>query len=108
MSAALASFYKCSAYVDNKVLGAGVAEDITKPAGYNSCIITPNADIWMRRGGAAAVPVADVADGTGSILIPAGQSRIVDFLPELPSGTALASVSVLCAGACEVSIEWFA
>jgi hypothetical protein len=106
MTAALASFYKLSAYVDNYVLAANTPETITAPAGYKSCIITSDADIWLRRS-SANVPAADVTDGTGSVLIPAGQSRIVDFRADLPSASDQSSVSVESAGVANLSVEWF-
>ena len=105
----LASFYKVASYIDNVVLAATVAETITKPAAganvYNVCVLTTNADVWIRRGGTAAEPAADVTDGTGSILIPAGTSRIVDFRDD--GGSVLASVSVISASAARMSLEWF-
>jgi hypothetical protein len=107
MTAALASFYKLSAYVDNFSLAANTPETITKPSGYNSCILCFNADVWLRRGGDGAVPAADVTDGTGSVLIPAGQPRLLDFRDPLPSGDTLAAVSVESAGAALGSAEWF-
>lgn len=110
MSSPVATFYKCAAYVDNRVLAAGVAETITKPSGYSVAVITVNADCWIRRGGTAAAPAADVTDGTGSILLPAGSVRIIDFndasLKDAPSR--LASISIISAGAALVSTEWFA
>lgn len=105
-----ASQIHISAYVDNRVLAASVAETVTKPTGtvaqtYNSCVITTNADIWIRRDGTAAVPAADVTDGTGSILLPAGSSRVMDFADD--GGTILATFSMISSGAALVSMEWF-
>lgn len=99
------SYLKISAYVDNMVLAAATVETITKPTGYGSAVITPNADVWIRRGGDAAVPAADVVDGTGSILVPAGQSRIIDFVDSIDS--TLATITIISAGAALVSLEWF-
>lgn len=110
MSSPLASFYKCSAYVDNKVLAASTAEDITRPSAYSVAVITVNADCWIRRGGTAAVPAADVADGTGAIFLPAGSTRIIDFNDSSPATgpSRLASISIISAGVALASIEWFA
>ena len=104
------SFARISSYVDARSLAAGVAETVTKPTGtvaqtYNGCVLTTNADIWVRRGGAAAVPAGDVTDGTASILIPAGTSRVMDFHDD--DGTILATFSMISAGAALVSMEWF-
>src|SRR5690349_18511765 len=108
MSAALASFYKLAAYVDNYVLVAGAAQTINAPTGYQSCVITPTDDMWVRRGGgAAADPAANVTDGTGSIFIPKGQSRIIDLRADLPSGTDITSFSAISTPGCDFSLEWF-
>jgi hypothetical protein len=103
----LASFYRVSDYVDNMVLAASVAEDIVKPAGYNSCVFTATEDCWVRRGAAAVIPVADLVDGTGSIFVPRGSARIIDFRGELPSEAVAATVSVISAATPAISLEWF-
>lgn len=104
------SFAKVSAYVDDRVLAAGVAETVTKPTGtpaqtYNTCVITSNADVWVRRGGTAAVPAADVTDGTGSALLPLGVPHVMDFRDD--DGTILASFSIICTGVALVSMQWY-
>ena len=105
-----ASFLKFSAYVDNRVLAAAVAETVNRASGYTACVITVNADCWVRRGGTAAIPAADVTDGTGSIFLPAGSVRIIDFNDaNLKTGPSLlASFSIISAGAALASMEWFA
>lgn len=59
-----------SAYVDARVLAAGVAETVTVPAACNFMVFSGTAAFYVRTGGTAAVPVADVADGTGAMLNP--------------------------------------
>lgn len=60
-------------YVDVRVLGAGVNEDHTLPAGARYVIFSSNcADFYAKRGGAAAVPAADVTNGSASELNPSG------------------------------------
>jgi hypothetical protein len=107
MSAPNASFFELSAYVDAKVLAAGVAETVTVPAGKSVALITPNADVWVKRTGSAAVPAADVADGTASTLIAAGVTRALDVTRLNGALAPLSSFSILSAGVAVVCIEWF-
>lgn len=58
-----------SDYVNAKSLAASVSETETVPAGASFVIISANADIYLKKGGAASVP-GDVADGTASFLNP--------------------------------------
>lgn len=61
------------AYVDALVLAANVNESVTVPTGvirvvfYTTCV-----NFYVRSGSTAAIPVADVADGTASIPNPIG------------------------------------
>lgn len=111
MSAAFGGFFKISSYgyVDNRVLAANVDETITRPAGYTSCVFTPDTNCWINPNGAAAIPGADVTDGSGSILCPAGVARIIDFTPKPSNGaiTLLASIHVIASAVTLASIEWF-
>lgn len=104
----LASYMQVSSYVDNIVLGAAAAETLTRPAGYGSCMITCDGELWMRRGGTAAEPAADVTDGTGSILVNSTMPRIVDFNADVSQGSAaLSALSLFSTAGCNVSVEWF-
>lgn len=90
-----------SAYNDARVLAASAAEVYTVPAGISFLVLTTSgSDIWVKPGGAAAIPAADVSDGTASILIPAGVSRIVDV-------GHVATVGLIAALPCAVSIECY-
>lgn len=57
--------------VDNRVLAAGVAETYTVQSGAKTCLFSSNAPFWARPDATAAVPAADVSDGTGSTFSPA-------------------------------------
>ncbi len=65
-----AIFIPYATYVDARVLAAGVAETHTVPAGANKVIFSATADFYVKVGGTAAVPSADVTDGSGSMLNP--------------------------------------
>lgn len=96
-------------YVSARVLAAGVAESITIPQGSAGAgtvaqyvRIAGNADIYYSFSGAAAVPAADVDDGTASEMIPnacGGQWRKIP-----PTATLL---SVVCAGAAIVTAAFY-
>jgi hypothetical protein len=57
-------------YVNNYVLVASTNTAVTVPSGYHYALFNSNCDIWVKLGGAAAIPAADVTDGTGSELNP--------------------------------------
>jgi len=60
-------------YVDARVLAAAANETHTVPTGAKHVVFSANcAAFYAKAGGAAAVPAADVTDGTGSALNPAG------------------------------------
>lgn len=86
-----------ASYVCDQVLAANVAETITAPSDADFVIFSYTATpFYIRVGGAAAVPAADVTDGTGSIVSPT--YRRVD------RG---ASISVISPNAGVLSMEWF-
>lgn len=57
-------------YVDAQVLAAGVAEVWTAPANTRFVIFSSNCNFHAKANAAAAVPAADVTDGTASELNP--------------------------------------
>ena len=62
--------YMWSDYVDTRVLAAGVAEVVTLPDDVRWVTFSGTDDFYVRPDAAAAVPVADITDGTGSHLNP--------------------------------------
>lgn len=84
--------------VINLVLSAGVAKDVNLPQMCKAIRIRGNADYWLNDVGNAAVPVADVTDGSGAIFRPDG---VIYFVEDLRS------FSLVSGGACLVSIECF-
>lgn len=63
-------------HVNNLVLAASTAETLTVPSGARCVILNYTADTWVRVGAAAAVPAADITDGTGSQLNPSAMKGI--------------------------------
>ena len=73
-------FYRTQAGDQTYAIAPGLANDyvlvaltnkaVTVPAGAHFAAITSTADIWVKYGGVAAVPTADVTDLTGSELNP--------------------------------------
>lgn len=57
-------------YVDARVLAASANEDHTIPSGAKYVLFSSTADFYAKIGGTAAVPAADVTDGSGSELNP--------------------------------------
>jgi hypothetical protein len=57
-------------YVNARVLAAGVSETSTMPADTRLVIFSANCDFYASPGASAAVPAADVTDGTASELNP--------------------------------------
>lgn len=86
-----------ASFVDNRVL-AGANEDHTVPTGAAYVIITATANIFVKNGGTAADPAADVTNGSGSILVFAGVARCF----ELHGATTIGLI-----GTADVSLEWF-
>jgi hypothetical protein len=60
-----------SQWVNAQVLAAGVAETVTVPTGAKVVVFSGNNDFYVNfSGGTAAVPGADVSDGTAAELNP--------------------------------------
>lgn len=59
-----------AAHIDARVLAAGVAETHTVPTAADIVIFSSDGDFYARPNASAAVPAADVTDGTGSELNP--------------------------------------
>lgn len=86
-----------TSYVDNRVLAANVAETVTVPAGACRVVFGTSAlPFYVRTGGAATVPAADITDGTGMAISPA--DRLV---------TGGATFSVIAPATTILSFEWF-
>ena len=64
---------RMTATVLNQVLAANVAETVTVPSDCDFMIFGASAIFYIRTGGTAAVPAADVTDGTGSEITPSAR-----------------------------------
>lgn len=74
-------------YVDAKVLAAGVSETYTVPTNASWWILSADGGFYIKRAATAAVPAADVTDGTAAFYVPAGvQCRV-------PGGATVAVIS---------------
>lgn len=83
-------------HVNNRVLAADTAETETAPTGYGPLIVRfeATASFWLRSGGTAAIPSADVTDGTGSMPDP------YEFAVEAGETFSLISATDGCVVAC--------
>ena len=90
-----------ASYVDYRVLVATTHEVHTVPSGAKTIVVTPvGADVYVKSGGTAAIPAADVTDGSGSIVIPDGQSRAFPVLN-------VATLGLISAGTPKVMLECY-
>lgn len=89
-------------YINNRVLAAGVAETFTIPTGAKRVSFNSTENIWVAYtftgfdDKAAAVPVADVTDGTGYVLNPK-----IRYLGKV------SKISIISPVACLVSLTYF-
>ncbi len=90
-----------SKFVDNRVLAATTNEEVTVATDASVVIITADVDIWVDFNSTLAViPAADVTDGGGSVLVPAG-------IPFARVVAGVASFGMIAAGAALISLEWY-
>jgi hypothetical protein len=90
-------------YVDSRVLAANTAETVTIPYNAASVFFSANNDFFVCwDGGTAAVPAADVTDGTGSELNPTVRTFPVKVSPASQS-----TFSIISASTCIVTMAFF-
>ena len=99
--APITEFYPLAAYVDHRALAANVEETHPVPNNKKVLIIISDIDLYIRPDATAAVPSADVSDGTGSIYVPAGAARAF-------SVKGVASVHMIAGATAKVTMEWLA
>lgn len=85
-----------SGYVQHRILAAATAETITAPAFPCIVIFRATADFYADVSTTAAIPAADVTDGTASELNPA-QWQVAPG----------ASISVISASACVINAAFY-
>lgn len=87
-------------YVDARVLAAGVAEVHTVPTGAKHVLVTTTGTAFINVGAAAAVPAADVTNGTSSTMV-------VNTLPRLFALNGATTVGVIAAAIQTVCLEFY-
>jgi hypothetical protein len=85
-----------SDFVNAQVLAAGVAETLDVPVGAKYVLFSSTEDFYVKFNGTAAIPEADVADGTASILNPGLRSldRVI-------------SIGLISSFICTVTMEFY-
>lgn len=83
-------------WVDARVLAANTAEAHTVPTGATHVVFSGTADFYVNYGAAAAVPAADVTDGSASELNPVAR--------EIRGVT---SIGLISAATCIVTMAFF-
>ena len=96
----LADFLPETDRVDVRVLASGTAEDIDVPSGAKFCVLVSDVDFYYNTNGDAAVPTADVTDGSGSRFGPA-KTEIRLVVEDVDD------VSVIASAACKVTATWW-
>lgn len=87
-------------YVDARVLAAGVAESHTVPTGAKHVLVTVTGNTFVNVGGTAAVPAADVTNGSASVLV-------VNAVPRLFALNGATAVGVIASAVQTVCLEFF-
>lgn len=85
-----------STMVLNVFLIAGAAKLIPVPPGARHVLFSATGNFWVRFGGAVALPVSDIIDGSGPELNPA--ARTVD---------AIAALGMVAPADCAVSLAFY-
>lgn len=89
-------------HVDARVLAASTAEAHTVPAGAKYVRLTGTVAFYVKFGGTAAIPSADITDGTSSILISATCCPATYKIPE-----GVTSIGVIASAICVLTLEFF-
>jgi len=84
-------------YIDTRVLGAASSETHTVPTGARFVLFSADCNFYAKVGASAAVPAADVTDGTGSEQNPAAWL--------LPVGTT--QITLIAATACKITMAFY-
>lgn len=85
--------------VDARVLAASTAESASIPAGARFVRLTGAAAFYANFSATAAIPAADIVNGSSSILIPSSA------LFEIPAGAT--EISLIAAAIGVITLEWF-
>lgn len=91
---------EAAGYVDHRVFAAATAETHTAPTGAMYVMVIPTVDSYVNLTATAAVPAADVTDGSGSFFVPAGFPRIFALNGDT-------SISFIASAAGVMSLEFY-
>ena len=84
-------------HIDNYVLSAGTATAVAVPDGARTAVFSATGVFYARWGGGdAAVPAADVTDGSGS-----------ETSPTIRNVIGLTAFSLAAPAACVVAVAWY-
>lgn len=87
---------KQSDVINNRVLASGVAESDTVPADARLVMFSSTGNFYCKINGTAAIPAADVTDGTGS-----------ELNPSVRSVEAANTISLIAPTACVVTLAYY-
>ena len=86
-----------SDHVDCYLLTAGVPKNVTVPVSARYVFFSATGDFFARLGGPAAIPAADVTDGSGSEVNPT--HRALDSVQ---------TIGLVAPAGCVISLAWYA
>jgi hypothetical protein len=89
-------------YVDARVLAAGAAEVYTVPTGAHLIVFSGTSAFYARANAAAAVPAADVTDGSSSELNPS--AWLLRSFGQLGGGAAISTIGLISSANCVVTM----
>ncbi len=78
------------------LLSAGQARTVSVPSGARAVLFSATGDFWTRFNGAAAVPTANILDGTACELNPVGRDV-----------TGVSVIGVAAAAACTINLVFY-
>jgi hypothetical protein len=84
-------------YIDARVLASNIAESHSLPAGAKFVVFSATDDFWANYAATAAIPAADITDGTASEFNPI--TRYV--------GSGVSAISLIAPRACIVTMAFF-
>jgi hypothetical protein len=89
-------------YVDARVLAANTAESHTIPAGAKFVRLTGSVAFYARFGDTAAIPSADITNGTSPILVSPNCCPATYRIPE-----GVTTIGVIASAICVITLEFF-
>lgn len=88
-----------STFIDARVLAATTAESHTIPSGAKSVRLTGTVPFFVNFAAAAAIPAADITDGSSSILV------LTDRIFSIPSSAT--AIGLIASAICTITMEFY-